>query len=141
MSQMRDLPPISGAIIWARQIDWQLQTYMKRVENVLGKGWELYAEGQKLQSESQAFRKKLEKEKASIDTRLKSGVKEQLDATREGLKKLLGTRANVQAIKDEMSTVDGLCKNPANVISTFDQISRVRFTSLSVPIMSPNCVY
>ena len=88
-----------------------------------------------------AFRKKLEKEKASIDTRLKSGVKEQLDATREGLKKLLGTRANVQAIKDEMSTVDGLCKNPANVISTFDQISRVRFTSLCVPIMSPNCVY
>ena len=52
MSQMRDLPPISGAIIWARQIDWQLQTYMKRVEDVLGKGWELYAEGQKLQSES-----------------------------------------------------------------------------------------
>ena len=60
MSQMRDLPPISGAIIWARQIDWQLQTYMKRVEDVLGKGWELYAEGQKLQSESSAFRKKLD---------------------------------------------------------------------------------
>lgn len=60
MSQMRDLPPISGAIIWAKQIDRQLQTYMKRVEDVLGKGWELYAEGQKLQSESQAFRKKLD---------------------------------------------------------------------------------
>ncbi|KAI8983292.1 dynein heavy chain [Trametes punicea] len=60
MSQMRDLPPISGAIIWARQIERQLQTYMKRVEDVLGKGWELYAEGQKLQSESSAFRKKLD---------------------------------------------------------------------------------
>jgi exocyst complex component 3 len=36
-----------------------------------------------------AFRKKLEKEKASIDTRLKSGVKDQLDATREGLRKLV----------------------------------------------------
>ncbi|KIP08567.1 hypothetical protein PHLGIDRAFT_34940 [Phlebiopsis gigantea 11061_1 CR5-6] len=60
MSQMRDLPPISGAIIWAKQIDRQLQTYMKRVEDVLGKGWELYAEGQKLQSESAAFRKKLD---------------------------------------------------------------------------------
>ena len=73
-----------------------------------------------------AFRKKLEKEKASIDARLRNGVKEQLEATRDGLRKLLGTRANVQAIKDEMSTVDGLCRNPANVISTFDQISRVR---------------
>lgn len=60
MSQMRDLPPIAGAIIWARQIERQLLAYMKRVEDVLGKGWELYAEGQKLQSESSAFRKKLE---------------------------------------------------------------------------------
>ena len=57
---MRDLPPIAGAIIWARQIERQLLTYMKRVEDVLGKGWELYAEGQKLQSESTAFRKKLD---------------------------------------------------------------------------------
>ncbi|KAI5123506.1 hypothetical protein M0805_006666 [Coniferiporia weirii] len=72
-----------------------------------------------------AFRKKLEKEKASIDARLKSGVKEQLEATRDGLRKLLGTRTNVQAIKDEMFTVDGLCQNPQNVISTFDQIARV----------------
>ena len=60
MSQMRDLPPIAGAIIWARQIERQLLTYMKRVEDVLGKGWELYAEGQKLQSESAAFRRKLD---------------------------------------------------------------------------------
>ncbi|KAJ4492499.1 dynein heavy chain, N-terminal region 1-domain-containing protein [Lentinula lateritia] len=60
MSQMRDLPPIAGAIIWAREIKRQLLTYMKRVEDVLGKGWELYAEGQKLQPESSTFRKKLD---------------------------------------------------------------------------------
>ncbi|EDR02506.1 LOW QUALITY PROTEIN: uncharacterized protein LACBIDRAFT_399283 [Laccaria bicolor S238N-H82] len=60
MAQMRDLPPIAGVIIWARQIEPQLLTYMKGVEDVLGKGWELYAEGQKLQSESSAFRKKLD---------------------------------------------------------------------------------
>ncbi|EGN95014.1 hypothetical protein SERLA73DRAFT_95635 [Serpula lacrymans var. lacrymans S7.3] len=72
-----------------------------------------------------AFRKKLEKEKASIDARLKSGVKEQLDATREGLKKLLDTRSNVQAVKDEMQTVDRLCSDPQNVVPTFHQISRV----------------
>ena len=60
MSQMRDLPPIAGAIIWARQIERQLQTYMKRVEDVLGTGWEQYAEGKKLQFESDAFRKKLD---------------------------------------------------------------------------------
>ncbi|THH28000.1 hypothetical protein EUX98_g6185 [Antrodiella citrinella] len=72
-----------------------------------------------------AFRKKLEKEKATIDARLKSGVKEQLDATRDGLRKLFGTRNNVQTIKDEMSTMDRLCADPQNIVSTFDQISRV----------------
>lgn len=74
-----------------------------------------------------AFRKKLEKEKASIDARLKSGVKEQLHATREGLRKLLGTRNNVQVIKDEMETIDRQCSDPQNIVSTFDQIRRVSY--------------
>lgn len=34
--------------------------YMNRVEDVLGKGWELFAEGQKLSSESASFLKKLD---------------------------------------------------------------------------------
>ncbi|KAH8116490.1 exocyst complex component Sec6 [Phellopilus nigrolimitatus] len=72
-----------------------------------------------------AFRKKLEKEKASIDARLKTGVKDQLDATRDGLRKLLGTRANVQVVKDEMATIDGQAQSPHLAIPTFDQIARV----------------
>ena len=32
--------------MWARQIKRQLLTYMKGVEDVFGKGWELNAEGQ-----------------------------------------------------------------------------------------------
>jgi exocyst complex component 3 len=72
-----------------------------------------------------AYRKKLEKEKASIDARLKNGVKEQLHATREGLRKLLNTRDNVQAIKDEMVAMDRQCMDPQNIVTTFDQISRV----------------
>lgn len=72
-----------------------------------------------------AFRKKLEKEKASIDIRLKSGVKEQLAVTKESLRKLFGTRDDVQAIRDEMVTIDRMCSDPQNVVSTFDQISRV----------------
>ncbi|KAI0060745.1 exocyst complex component Sec6 [Artomyces pyxidatus] len=72
-----------------------------------------------------AFRKKLEKEKASIDIRLKSGVKEQLGSTRESLRKLFSTRDNVQLIKDEMVTIDRMCNDPQNNVATFDQISRV----------------
>ncbi|KZT56001.1 hypothetical protein CALCODRAFT_333270 [Calocera cornea HHB12733] len=60
MAQMRDLPEISSTIIWARQIERQLRMYMKRVEDVLGKEWHHYAEGQRLQQESESFRKKLD---------------------------------------------------------------------------------
>lgn len=60
MAQLRDLPPVSGAIIWARQIERQLDGYMRKVEDVLGEDWHLHAEGQKLQSESSLFRKKLD---------------------------------------------------------------------------------
>ena len=60
MAQLRDLPPVSGAIIWARQIERQLDGYMKKVEDVLGKDWTLHIEGQKLYAESTMFRKKLD---------------------------------------------------------------------------------
>lgn len=60
MAQLHDLPPISGAIIWAKQIERQLNAYMKRVEDVLGREWGRYHEGQKLQGESNTFKKKLD---------------------------------------------------------------------------------
>ncbi|KAI0242051.1 dynein heavy chain [Massospora cicadina] len=60
MSQLRDIPPVSGTIIWVKQIERQLSMYMKRVEDVLGKGWEMYADGHKLEAESNSFRKKLD---------------------------------------------------------------------------------
>ncbi|XP_029806677.1 cytoplasmic dynein 1 heavy chain 1 [Suricata suricatta] len=59
MSHVRDLPPVSGSIIWAKQIDRQLSAYMKRVEDVLGKGWENHVEGQKLKQDGDSFRMKL----------------------------------------------------------------------------------
>lgn len=59
MSRVRDIPPVSGSIIWARQIDRQLTAYMRRVEDVLGKGWESHVEGQKLKVNGDSFRKKL----------------------------------------------------------------------------------
>lgn len=60
MAQLRDLPPVSGAITWARQIERQLDGYMRKVENVLGDDWHLHSEGQKLQAEGSLFRKKLD---------------------------------------------------------------------------------
>ncbi|KAJ3135949.1 hypothetical protein HK100_002228 [Physocladia obscura] len=60
MAVVRDVPPVAGAIIWAKQIERQLAVYMSKVEDVLGKDWAHYAEGQKLQSESEAFKRKLD---------------------------------------------------------------------------------
>ena len=60
MSQLRDLPPVAGAIIWARQIEKQLDGYMGRVEDVLGEDWALHADGEKLHADSASFRKKLD---------------------------------------------------------------------------------
>uniref|UniRef100_UPI00358E5199 cytoplasmic dynein 1 heavy chain 1-like n=1 Tax=Myxine glutinosa TaxID=7769 RepID=UPI00358E5199 len=59
MSRVRDLPPIAGSIIWAKQIDRQLTAYMKRVEDVLGRGWENHVEGSKLKQDGDNFRNKL----------------------------------------------------------------------------------
>ncbi|KAL5116500.1 dynein heavy chain [Pleosporales sp. CAS-2024a] len=60
MAQLRDFPPVSGAVIWARQIETQLENYMGKVEDILGKEWALHSEGQKLQTESSMFKKKLD---------------------------------------------------------------------------------
>jgi len=53
------LPPLAGSIIWARQIERQLNAYMRRVEAVLGKGWENHVDGQKLKADGDSFRLKL----------------------------------------------------------------------------------
>ncbi|XP_059178510.1 cytoplasmic dynein 1 heavy chain 1-like isoform X2 [Physella acuta] len=59
MSKVRDFPPVSGSIIWARQIERQLNAYMRRVEDVLGKGWENHVDGQKLKADGDSFKMKL----------------------------------------------------------------------------------
>ena len=67
LSVGRDIPPVSGSIIWARQIERQLETYLRRVEDVLGKGWQDHAEGQKLKEDGDAFRGQLDAKPAFED--------------------------------------------------------------------------
>lgn len=69
MSRLRDLPPVSGAIVWARQIERQLETYMRRVEMVLGGGWEQHVEGQKLKAEGDSFKRKLNTQMVRVRAR------------------------------------------------------------------------
>jgi hypothetical protein len=59
VAKLRDVPPVSGAIIWARQLERQLAAAMARVENVLGHGWELDVDGARLAADAERFRAKL----------------------------------------------------------------------------------
>ncbi|KAK3716178.1 dynein heavy chain [Vermiconidia calcicola] len=60
MAQLHDLPPISGAIIRARQIERQLNSYMGKVEDILGAKWAQHTDGQKLFQLGEGFRRKLD---------------------------------------------------------------------------------
>lgn len=47
-AELRDIPPLSGRIIWAKQIENQLSMILKRIQDVLGNGWEEHIEGKEL---------------------------------------------------------------------------------------------
>ncbi len=53
------------------QIDRQLQTYLQRVEAVLGAGWEKHVEGQRLKEDGDSFRQKLNTQPLFDDWRKK----------------------------------------------------------------------
>ena len=52
------------------QIDRQLQTYLQRVEAVLGKDWEKHVEGQKLKQDGDSFRQKLNTMQVRVQERV-----------------------------------------------------------------------
>ncbi|CAK3926358.1 Dynein heavy chain, cytoplasmic [Lecanosticta acicola] len=60
MAQLHDLPPISGAIIRARQIERQLNSYLGKVEDILGPKWKDHTDGQRLNQLGEGFRRKLD---------------------------------------------------------------------------------
>ena len=59
MSRMRDMTDTSGAIVWATQMQRQLQTYSKQVETILGEDWQQDELGKGLVDTTNAFKKKL----------------------------------------------------------------------------------
>lgn len=124
MAQLHDLPPVSGAIIWARQIERQLQLYMKRVEDVLGLGWERYHEGEKLKSESETFRKKL-------DTReiFESWLQ---DVNRRNVT-ISGRLFNINRNRAAGNTLELVVNFDPQVITLFKEVRNLTWLTFSIP--------
>lgn len=72
------------------------------------------------------YRKKLLKEKSALDAKLASGVKAQLDATRDALLKLQASRAAMGLIREEMMAVERLKgEDGEGEGDAFEKITRV----------------
>ncbi len=48
ISTLRDIPPVSGMILWMRQIEAQVKVNLQRVQLILGANWAEHIEGRKL---------------------------------------------------------------------------------------------
>ncbi|KAA1082358.1 SNARE-binding exocyst subunit S6 [Puccinia graminis f. sp. tritici] len=71
------------------------------------------------------IRKRLQREQAGIDAKLKQGAKEQLDSTREAMSKLRESRNQIEAIKEEMIAVEKACEDPRVRVDGFGKIASV----------------
>ncbi|KAL8873373.1 MAG: hypothetical protein Q9174_001143, partial [Haloplaca sp. 1 TL-2023] len=124
MAQLRDLPPVAGAIIWARQIERQLDAYMRKVEDVLGADWALHTEGQKLQAETSMFRKKLDT-RLIFESWLQDVTKRKV--TIEG--RLFGTTRN----RATGNTLELTISFDPQVITLFKEVRNLLWLNYQIP--------
>ncbi|KAL2821627.1 dynein heavy chain, cytoplasmic [Aspergillus granulosus] len=124
MAQLRDLPPVSGAIVWARQIERQLDGYLKKVADVLGDDWNLHSEGQKLQAEGTLFRRKL-------DTRpvFESWLH---DVQRRNIT-ISGRLFNIVRNRAAGNTLDLAVNFDAQIIALFKEVRNLIWLNFQVP--------
>jgi dynein heavy chain 1 len=60
IATIRGIPPMSGKILWAKQMERQVQTLMKRMSDVLGKEWRKQLEGRELRRSCDELLNKLD---------------------------------------------------------------------------------
>ncbi|KAI9815391.1 MAG: hypothetical protein M1826_002067 [Phylliscum demangeonii] len=124
MAQLRDLPPVAGAIIWARQIERRLDGYMKKVEDVLGTEWTKHAEGQKLQLESQLFRKKLDT-RPIVDSWLSTVIRRKLSIS--------GRLFNINRNRAAGNVLELSVNFDSQVIALFKEVRNLTWLNYPIP--------
>ncbi|KAF3767358.1 hypothetical protein M406DRAFT_89859 [Cryphonectria parasitica EP155] len=124
MAQLHDLPPVSGAIIWARQIERQLDGYMKKVEDVLGANWAIHTEGEKLKNEGDLFRKKLDT-RPIYDAWLHDVQRKQITIS--------GLLFTVNRIRSAGNILELQVNFDAQVIALFKEVRNLLWLNYAVP--------
>lgn len=124
MAQLHDIPPVSGSIMWARQIERQLDSYMKRVESVLGAQWNMHSEGQRLQNESADFRKKLD-----VTPVYQSWLQ---DVTRRNIQ-ITGRLFNINRNRASGNTLELAVNFDPQVITLFKEVRNLLWLRFTVP--------
>lgn len=122
MSSIRDLPPVSGAIIWAKQIEKQLKLQLQRTEIILGKDWESHVEGKKLKSLGDAFLKKLDT--AVIFDKWQNGIKESPNMEVSG---------RIFTVEDNSSGLELTVNYDPSIITLFKEVRNLQWLGFRVP--------
>ena len=60
LSRLRGIPPVAGKILWAKQMERQVQTLMQRMGDVLGPNWGQHIEGRQLRRSGDELLSKLD---------------------------------------------------------------------------------
>lgn len=124
LAQLHDMPPLSGSIIWTRQIERQLDGYMKRVEDVLGSQWYLHVDGQKLRSQSNDFKK-------ALDT--KPIFQSWLEDVSSRDMSVSGRLFNINRIRASGNSLELSINFDAHIIALFKEVRNLTWLGFTVP--------
>ncbi|KAJ3265095.1 hypothetical protein HDU77_006529 [Chytriomyces hyalinus] len=129
MSVVRDIPPVAGAIMWVKQIERQLGVYVNKVEDILGKEWMHYAEGQKLYTDTTSFRRKLDT-KQMFDSWV-------LDINKRDLT-VSGRIFDIPRIRAQGNTLQLRVNFDNQIITLFKEVRNLLWMQFRVPITVAN---
>jgi exocyst complex component 3 len=82
-----------------------------------------------------ALKSEFTRKKASIDSQLKSGLKDQLEVTQSGMTSISDGQRTLTMIKEEMMKIDKLCAEAQNMIKDFPNINLVSTTHRSFTLV------
>jgi len=126
MSHVRDIPSLSGKLIWAAQIERQLETYKTRLDAIYGKGSENDPRSQKLIETMRSFKAKLSREQIFrdwMDDIQRRDLKVEGSIFRVKPNRLMGNRLELDVNFDE------------NLSSLFKEVRNL--TWLNCPVRGP----